>query len=61
MSFMDENAWREDGSSDSPAGPLFAGGEYAEAEIVCESGDATLVCSGVCGTVCSGSSGHPCC
>jgi len=56
-----ENAWREDASLDNPAGPLFAGGEFAAAEIVCESSDSTLICSGVCGTVCSGSAGHPCC
>ena len=61
MSYMDENTWRENGSSDNPAGPLFSGGEYAAAEIVCEAGEATLVCTGVCGTACSGSVGHPCC
>jgi hypothetical protein len=58
---MNENRWREDGSSDNPAGPLFSGGEYAAAEIVSEADGKTLICSGACGTACSGSAGHDCC
>lgn len=43
---------RED---DNPAGPLFAAGEFAEADIVNATPKIT------CGTACSGSVGHPCC
>lgn len=60
---------------DSPAGPLFASGEYAEADITMESIFAasgctaqTAECGGcpgptvtVCGTVCTYSSGRQCC
>lgn len=53
--------WRHEASSDSPAGPLFAGGQYVEAEIVSEASEATLHCSGQCGTACSGSGMYNCC
>jgi hypothetical protein len=42
-------------NQDNPAGPLFAAGEFAEADIV----NATPFIT--CGTACSGSVGHPCC
>lgn len=29
-----ENQWRTDSSADSPAGPLFLGGDYVESDIV---------------------------
>ena len=47
--------WRDHGNPDNPAGPLFAAGEFAEADIVNATPGIT------CGTACSGSSGHPCC
>ncbi len=47
--------WRTQGNQDNPAGPLFAAGEFAEADIVNATPKIT------CGTVCSGSVGHPCC
>ena len=46
--------WR-DGDQNNPAGPLFAAGEFAEADIVNATPGIT------CGTACSGSIGHPCC
>lgn len=46
--------WRNGG--DSPAGPLFAAGEFAEADIVNATAEITWGCSG-----CSGSYTHPCC
>jgi len=47
--------WRNGGEKDSPAGPLFAAGEFAEADIVNATAEITR-CSG-----CSGSFTHPCC
>jgi len=47
--------WR-DGSQNSPAGPLFAAGEFAEADIVNATAEITFGCSG-----CSGSHTYPCC
>ena len=47
--------WRDQGNQDNPAGPLFAAGEFAEADIV----NAAIKIT--CGTACSGSVGHPCC
>ncbi len=46
--------WRN-GAQDNPAGPLFASGEFAEADIV----NATAQITGCC--LCSGSFTHPCC
>ncbi|MCK2218786.1 DUF6229 family protein [Actinomadura sp. ATCC 31491] len=56
---------------DNPAGPLFAGGEYAEADITMESIFAASGCTGVgcppppesghCGTACTWSAGLECC
>jgi Family of unknown function (DUF6229) len=48
--------WRNLGEQDNPAGPLFAAGEFAEADIVNATGEFITRCSG-----CSGSFGHPCC
>jgi hypothetical protein len=56
--------WRNDADMDSPAGPLFVSGEFAESDIAGSTNILTagVVCnSGRCGTVCSGSAGHPCC
>jgi hypothetical protein len=50
-------AWRRRASEDNPAGPLFTGGDFTEAEIVL----ATVGGSGRCGTACSGSSTRFCC
>ena len=47
--------WRNQAEQDNPAGPLFAAGEFAEADIVNATPGIT------CGTACSGSVGHPCC
>ena len=47
--------WRN-GEQDNPAGPLFAAGEFAEADIVNASTEFITRCSG-----CSGSFGRPCC
>lgn len=56
---------------DNPAGPLFASGEYAEADITLESILAASGCNppppppdqtvGGCGTACTGSAGRLCC
>ncbi|MCP3142758.1 DUF6229 family protein [Pyxidicoccus sp. QH1ED-7-1] len=42
---------------DNPAGPLFIGGEFTEADIICETG----TISGRCGTACTGSRTLDCC
>jgi hypothetical protein len=57
------NNWRNYAGDDSPAGPLFVSGKFAESDIVSSTNVTTLggICSGRCGTVCSGSAGHPCC
>ena len=48
--------WRNQVADDNPAGPLFAAGEFAEADIVNATTEFITRCSG-----CSGSAGHPCC
>ena len=48
--------WRNNVEQDNPAGPLFAAGEFAEADIVNATSEYWT-----CGTACSGSIGHPCC
>lgn len=48
--------WRNVGVQDNPAGPLFAAGDFAEADIVNATSEFITRCSG-----CSGSAGHPCC
>ncbi|HEY4677308.1 MAG TPA: DUF6229 family protein [Candidatus Angelobacter sp.] len=47
--------WRKDGGQNNPAGPLFASGQFAEADIVNATAEIT------CGTACSGSITRPCC
>ena len=47
--------WRN-GEQESPAGSLFATGEFAEADIVNATNEFLTRCSG-----CSGSFGRPCC
>ena len=47
--------WRNGESQDNPAGPLFASGQYAEADIVNATRGIT------CGTACSGSGINQCC
>lgn len=49
--------WREGTADDSPAGPLFVGGEYAESEI--ESSTSRLTQT-LC-TACTSESGRYCC
>ncbi len=49
--------WRSSANESNPAGPLFSGGEYAEADIV---GD-IIKMTGQCGTGCSASKTHYCC
>jgi hypothetical protein len=56
--------WRSNANADSPAGPLFVSGKFAEADITGHAQIITnvLVCdSGRCGTACSGSAGRACC
>jgi hypothetical protein len=48
--------WRNDENQDNPAGPLYASGEFAEADIVNATAEFYTQCSG-----CSGSYGRPCC
>ena len=47
--------WRNQVEQDNPAGPLFAAGEFAEADIVNATPGIT------CGTACSGSFTRHCC
>lgn len=47
--------WRNHGEQDNPAGPLFAAGEFAEADIVNATSGYT------CGTYCTGSVHAQCC
>jgi hypothetical protein len=47
--------WRDQENQDNPAGPLFAAGEFAEADIVNPTPYIT------CGTACSGSVTRFCC
>jgi hypothetical protein len=42
--------WRERADSDNPAGPLFVGGEFAEADIV---GGGDNLVTQICGTICT--------
>ncbi|MBC7577873.1 MAG: hypothetical protein H7312_11020 [Tardiphaga sp.] len=49
--------WRADAGESNPAGPLFSGGEYAEADIV---GDIVNM-TNQCGTGCSASRKQYCC
>ena len=48
--------WRNGKEQNSPAGPLFAAGEFAEADIVNATIEVTHYCSG-----CSGSYTRECC
>lgn len=49
--------WRSGADPDSPAGPMYASGQYAESEIVL----ATWGGSGKCGTACTASTTRYCC
>lgn len=49
--------WRASAGSDNPAGPLYAGGEFAVADMISESNSVT----GQCGTICTGSLVAQCC
>lgn len=55
-----ENFWLSSADSDNPAGPLYASGEFAEAEVV-GAADITITTNGRCGTACSASRTHYCC
>jgi hypothetical protein len=48
--------WRAQGNQNNPAGPLFAAGEFAEADIVNATAEYWT-----CGTACSGSITRQCC
>jgi hypothetical protein len=48
--------WRNNVEQDNPAGPLFAAGEFAEADIVNATSEYWT-----CGTACSGSVTRLCC
>lgn len=49
--------WRNGADMDNPAGPLFVGGEFAEADIISDSSSITTRC----GTACTGSLVYECC
>jgi len=49
--------WRNDAGQGNPAGPLFGGSKFAEADIASESVNITVAC----GTGCSGSRTRQCC
>jgi hypothetical protein len=51
------NVWRTSASPDSPAGPLFPSGRYAESEITMSGKPLTALC----GSVCTNSSHNECC
>jgi hypothetical protein len=57
------NNWRNQAGEDSPAGPLFVSGQFAESDIVSSANVLTAgaVCSGHCGSACSGSAHAECC
>jgi hypothetical protein len=58
------NSWRNNADVNSPAGPLFVSGQFAESDIVSSTNvlTAVAVCgSGHCGTACSGSAHGECC
>jgi hypothetical protein len=57
------NNWRNNANAENPAGPLFVSGAFAEADITHSSNIVTAgaVCTGRCGTVCSGSAHGECC
>lgn len=49
--------WRSNAGIGNPAGALFISGEFAEADITCD----TSTGSGKCGTICSWSATRECC
>lgn len=51
--------WREEADSESPAGPLFTGGEFAAADIVASAEPTTL--GGHPCSICTGSVRVACC
>ena len=57
--------WRTSSDGDNPAGPLYAAGAFAEADIAApDMTDTIQVCSTYCsavGTACTASIGHLCC
>lgn len=58
------NNWRNHADENSPAGPLFVSGQFAESDIVSSTNVLTAgaICnSGHCGSACSGSAHAECC
>lgn len=51
--------WRISAEFGNPAGPLFAAGEFAEADIVCITSEYSFGCTRC--SPCSGCVTHPCC
>lgn len=49
--------WRAQASIENPAGPLYAGGEFAVADMISEASATTDRC----GTICTGSLDKQCC
>lgn len=47
-------AWRSEAGPDHPAGPLFIGGEFAQADLVFADADACTasICTGSCTVLC---------
>ncbi len=60
MDFQNDqiSQWRNEAGENNPAGPLFSGGAFAEAEIASESAQTTIH---GCGTACTGSTTRFCC
>jgi hypothetical protein len=52
--------WRSGAASDSPAGPLYIAGKFAEADIAAPGRAFTFV-SCLARTACTAQNGHPCC
>lgn len=48
--------WRTSADTDNPAGPLYASGAFAEADLI----EAETSYTGIC-SACSASHTHPCC
>lgn len=53
--------WRSSAGSDSPAGPLYAAGAFAEADIAAPDMVSTVARYTQACSACTASNGHPCC
>lgn len=59
MAFADKTvaSWRTGAVADNPAGPLYSGGRYAQADLTQRTGSGTIRC----GTACTWSQTRYCC